>query len=431
MLGQWQAWGPCSMAASILGNVALGYQLLWNQLRQLDGVQLFVAPAGSGADAAGAPHLLDALTELWPAQAPTLLLAPRSPQLLQGLLDHTPAAGPWLEVHADWAYEPAITQRLRPAQQRGVKLVWRGDPGQRPSDTLAGCFFKQMINLTPEEALAGLRISLHKHNGTDSSLLAQVHSPIEAGQIYEAVPSRALIEHCLDQQAAWGVAGWPLEDVLYGYRQKMIQPSQRAIARLVEATNSDESMETVERLLGEEPVLAYRFLRWANSAAVGLRAEIGSLRHGLMVLGFAQLKKWLLEQLPQASSDMNLQPVRTAMVVRAHLMENLLQAGTEEDLRRELYLCGLLSQIDLLLGEPLGNSLQRIPLASRVNSAILGSSGPYLPYLQVATALESANTERTQGLCQRHRMGGEEVNRALLKTLANAQPHPAQGLLLV
>jgi hypothetical protein len=417
----------------VLGSIALGYQLLWNQLRQLDGVQLFVAASASqGAEAnIHAGHLLAAISEQWSTQAPALLLSPRSPQLLRDLLQHTPPNGPWLEVNEAWLGDPATTQHVRQAHQRGLKLVWRGEPGQRASAAIRGCFHKQMINLTSEEALAGLRVSLHKHNGTDGGQLARVQSPIVAGQIYEAVASRALIEHCLDQQGAWGVAGWPLEDVLHGYRQQVIQPSQRAIAQLVEATNTDESMETVERLLGEEPILAYRFLRYANSAALGLRTEIDSLRHGLMVLGFAMLKKWLLEQLPQSTSDLNLQPIRSAMVLRARLMANLLQAGEEDDLRREIYLCGLLSQIDLMLGEPLGASLQRIPLPSRVNSAILGNSGPYLPYLEVATALESPHTQRTQAVINRHRMGNDEVNRALLKTLATAQPHPAKGLLLV
>ncbi len=414
------------MAASVLSQVTLGYQLLWNTLRQPAGVQLFIAPHG-GINVP-AQHLLAALDEQWPVGAPPLLLSPLSPSLLADLLEQAPRDGIWLEVQQGWLHEPALQQRVRLAHRRGLRLVWRGEPGERPDDSLQDLFFKQMVNLTPEEALAGLRVGLRKHNGTDERLLAEAYSPVEAGHIYEAVASKALVEHCLDQQAAWGVAGWPMEDVLYGYRQRTIQPGQRAIANLVDAIRRDESLEAVERQLGEEPILAYRFLRWANSAAVGLRTEVTSLRHGLMVLGLAHLRKWLLEQMPQASGDLNLQPVRGAMVVRAHLMENLLLSGTEEDLRRELHLCGLLSQIDLLLGEPLGTSLQRIPLPSRINAALQGSASPYLPYLEVASALESANTPRTLGLCQRHRLGLEDVNRALLKTLAATVHRPARAL---
>jgi c-di-GMP-related signal transduction protein len=144
------------------------------------------------------------------------------------------------------------------------------------------------------------------------------------------------------------------------------------------------------------------------------------------VLGYSVLRAWLLEQLPQASSDLNLQPVRTAMVTRAHLMERLLDAGEEDNLRREVYLCGLLSQIDLLLGEPLSTALQRLPLPERIQAALLQQAGPYRPYLDIATALESPRTRATQALCKAHEISLEEVNRALLRTLAALPAHPVR-----
>jgi c-di-GMP-related signal transduction protein len=222
-----------------------------------------------------------------------------------------------------------------------------------------------------------------------------------------------------------------MEDVLHGYRQQRIQPGHRTVVHLIQSIDADDSMEYIEHLLSEEPVLAYRFMRYANSAAFGLRSEIESLRHGLMVLGLSKLRTWLLEQLPHATSDLNLDPVRAAMVVRARLMQNLLDAGDGDDLRRDVFLCGLLSQIDLMLGEPLTAALTRIPFAQRITSAILNQSGPYLPYLEVATAMESANTQATRAVCETHELSPEDVNRALLRTLRDAMPHPAKGLLLV
>jgi c-di-GMP-related signal transduction protein len=251
------------------------------------------------------------------------------------------------------------------------------------------------------------------------------------GEIYEAVASRVLAEHCLDQQGVWGVAGWPLEDVLHGYRHHQIQPGHRVIVNLVEAIDADDSVEHIEHLLSDEPILAYRFLRYANSAGLGLRSEIESIRAGLVTLGLTKLRVWLMEQLPRATSDLNLYPVRTAMVVRARLMESLLEAGDSDDLRREVYLCGLLSQIDLMLGESLSTALARIPLQERITAALLGHSGPYQPYLDIACAMELPHTAATHALCASHQLGMEAVNRALLRTLCQAKPHPAKGLLMV
>ncbi len=417
------------MTQSVLDSISLGYRLQWNQLRQLCGIELFVDC--DPAHPPDAQHLLRSFSELWSEQAPLLTVVVRSPALLLNVLQQAAPGGPWIEVPDSLLADAEFTQHLHRAHGRGLKLVWRGAPGQRPPAALAGCFHKLMIELTPEEALAGVRASLHRHNGNPLSPNAQSSSPVQSGQVYSDVASRVLAERCLDEQGAWGLAGWPVEDVLHGYRHQLIQPSHRAIVRLVEAADADESMESIELLLGQEPILAYRFLRHANSAALGLRSEVDSLRHGLMVLGYSSLKNWLLEQLPHASSDMNLQPIRSAVVIRARLMEQLLDAGDEDKLRREVYLCGLLSQIDLLLSEPLSTALERLPLSQRIGDAILRASGHYAPYLEVAIALESTDTRATAMLCAGHGLGMEAVNRGLLRTLRMAQPHPARGLLLV
>ena len=416
------------MAHTILGRVSLGYQLLWNQWRQLCGVHLFV-----GIDdltPVDAQQLLSSLNDQWSDQAPTLLLSIQSPRLLSDLLEHAPVDSPWLEVNDMHLRDPAMAQRVHHAHQRGLRLIWRGEPGTRPSAALAPCFTRTMLTLSPEEALAGLRVSLRKHNGADSARPSRVTSPVRAGHIYESVASRVLIEHCLDEQNVWGVAGWPMEDVLHGYRNRRIQPDQRTLVKLIEAIDADQSTDMIEHLMSQEPVLAYGFLRYANSAGLGLTTAIETIRQGLMVLGAVLLRAWLQEQLPQATSNLNLDPVRSAMVLRARLMEHLLDAGHHEDLRREVFMCGLMSQIDLLLGEPLAEALARIPFPERIPQAMLAHDGPYLPYLDLATALESPNTHATRVLCDTLELDIEEVNRALLRTLSSAAVHPAKGALL-
>lgn len=412
-------------AQSVLGGLALGYQLLWSPLRKVNAVQLFIGTEPSEQAPIDAHHLLTAVAESWSAQSPRLILSANSPDLLHDLLAHAntdaPDSDPWISVHSHFLDNPVLAQQVHRAHQRGVALLWRGEPGERPPPSLNGCFATRMISFTTEEALRGLRVSLRKVNGAGGPSGAGARalaSPVEQGQIYDGLASWVLAEHCLDQQGAWAVAGWPMEDVLHGYRHQRMQPAHNTIMQLMKAVDADQSVEAIEHILSEEPILAYRFMRYINSVGLGLRTEVESIRHGLLVLGYSLFQTWLVEQLPHATSDANLQPVRTALVIRARLMDHLLDAGDGDDLRREVYLCGLLSQIDLLLGEPLTTALQRFPLPERLVSAILNNAGPYAPYLEVATALESANTHLTHTLCETHALAFEDVNRALLRTLA-------------
>lgn len=416
------------MLPSVLGNLTLGYQLVWNRLRQPAAVQLFVdlRPHAS-VDAA---HLLAALERAWSEQSPVLLLCVQNADLLLDLLRHAPPDGPWIVVQEQQLADPLLAEQVREAHLRGVPVWSRNAPGQAAGAADGAGVKRSITSLTAAQALSALRVALHQVRAGAGAPAGALKSPVAAGHVYESVASRMLAEHCLDQQGAWGVAGWPMEDVLHGYRQQQIQPGERAIVKLVEATDADAAMEIIEHGLAEEPVLAYRFLRFANSAAFGQRVGIDSLRHGLMVLGLSTFRNWLLEQLPHATSDLNLQPVRTAMVVRARLMEQLLDAGDEDKLRREVFLCGLLSQIDLVLGEPMAAVLQKIPVSERITEAILHDAGPYAPFLAMATALEYPNTGTLPELCDNHAIEPADVNRALLRVLAHAHTRPAKGRLL-
>ena len=237
----------------------------------------------------------------------------------------------------------------------------------------------------------------------------------------ENITSRALMEHCLDQQNALALAGWPAEDVLYHQRHQAPQPSHAVIFKLMKAIDAEQSLETFEEIMGEDPLLAYRFMVYTNSAALGLRTGIDSLRRGLVMMGYGSIKRWLSDQLPHASTDLNLRPVRESMLIRAQLMTHLLDAGVENDLRREIYLCGLLSQLDDVMGESLGTILRRIPLSERIYDANVLGTGPYVSGLQMARALESEDASTIRKLCETHEMDLEEVNRALLRVLADLE----------
>jgi hypothetical protein len=411
------------MVQSVLGSLVMGYRPLWGPARSLVGIQLYVR--AEGAVQVDALHLLRTLQELWSASSPPLLLAPRSRQLLCDLLEHAPRGTPWIEVPGDWLSDSAIFAHVQAAHRRGLKLVWRGPVGQLPEPEMARCFDNSLLSLLPEEAVAALQASPPPRPGTPPTP-GHGTSPVLDGQMYEGIASRALMEHCLDEHHALALAGWPTEDVLYSLRHQQMQPSHATILKLLKAIEAEQSLEVFEDILGEDPLLAYRFMVYTNSASLGLRTGIDSLRRGLVMMGYSSIKRWLSDQMPHASTEIDLRPVRESAVLRARITEQLIEPGIQNDLRREVYLCGLFSQLDDLLGEPLGSILHRIPVSERVYDAIVMRSGPYAPSLEMACALESDDAGAIRQLCERHELELEEVNRILLRTLASVQvPRPA------
>ncbi|KAB7572797.1 HDOD domain-containing protein, partial [Verminephrobacter sp. Larva24] len=253
--------------------------------------------------------------------------------------------------------------------------------------------------------------------------------PALAGHICEHITHRALMAHCLDHDRAQALAGWPAQDILRRLQHRRAQqPAQAVILKLLQAIDAEQSLETFEDILGEDPLLAYRFLVSANSAALDLRTGISSLRRGLVMMGCLALRRWLAELRPDASTDPDMQPVRRAMVLRARLAAGLLDTGVGNELRSDIYLCGLLAPLDQLLGEPQDSILRRLPLSERIHQATVLRTGPYSAGLQMACALEGDDASAIGPLCATFAMELEQVNRTLLRVLSGQEvPAPAPG----
>jgi len=382
------------MALSALSSLTLGYRPLWNKDRALAGVQLYLDC--DPAQDPDVPHFLRILQEMWSQEAPPLLLSPQTHQLLSAFLEQAPAGSPWVEVRGDWLEDSTLYAQAQAAQARGLKLVWRGALGDLPDAGTAQWFANSLLSLSP-------------HESPSTTLLD--------GQMYEGLPTRALLTRCLDEHRAAAIAGWPAQDVLLQLRGHGALPCRQRVLELMQAIDAEQSIDTFEAILGSDPVLAYRFMLYTNSAALGLRSGVDSLRRGLVMLGYGTLQRWLSDQLPHADTEPDLQPVRAAMVMRGQLTERLVEAGMGHELQREVYLCGLFSQLDLLLGDPLPASLRRLPLSDRIYQAIVGKTGPYAPSLALAQALETPDGATVRALCRSHDMELESVNRNLLRML--------------
>lgn len=387
----------------------MGYRPLWNAERHLAGVQLFLHDhVERSADTA---HLLRILREMWAPTSPLLLLSPQSPALLQSLLMHITAFPHWaLEVRAQYLQtHPDLQALVTAAAQRGVRLVWRGGMDELPSTGEANHYVCSLLHLAPQDALILMSAAPDQPVPQRLALLE--------GQMYEDIHSQSIARRCLDHYKASAVAGWPAEDVLHRLRgAHLLHPSHAHVLRLMKAVDADQPLDTFEAILSEDPLLAYRFMLYANSASVGSRNPINSLRRAFVMLGYGPLKAWLANQLVHASHDKDLQPIRLHSVMRAQMTSHLLDAGVSQELRSEVYLCGLFARLHEVLDEDLETTLTRLPLSERIPDAAIRGEGPYAPSLQLAFALEREDGADTiREVCELQDISLEHVNRTLLR----------------
>jgi hypothetical protein len=408
------------MSHTVLDSIALGYQPVWNPARQLVAVRLRVHTIH--AESVDAPHLLQLLGSDWPAAAPVLILSVESPALLQQALLCPPVHNTWLEVPAALFETPESLARLAVAQRNGHQLLRHAGPSASCSAFNAPLDARSLLSLSPEDTLKALRA--HAQQASGNPFAAPMPAALCPGQIYQGIADRHLAALCLDQVGAWGLLGWPDEDVLFAHRQQPLACDTRVIEQIFQAIDEESSLEHLERLVRQDPVLVYRLLLLVNSAAFGLRHEIDSLRHALMMLGFTALGRWLRDQLPGSDNNPELHPVRYAMVMRSRLAQHLLESGSEDNLRAEVYTTALFAQLDRLMQKPLAELLGKLPLSGRVLDAVMRKDGPYFPLLDIAQAQGDPDKLRQlPSICEQHDVSLEHANRALIRMLATSRDH--------
>jgi len=172
-------------------------------------------------------------------------------------------------------------------------------------------------------------------------------------------------------------------------RARDLRPEQ---LRLIEAMQLVQDPETPDTRLGTwfkgDPTLAYKVLRMANAASLGAR-NIESVQHAISIVGRSALFRWLgllLAASFNGGGGTRLELLREALV-RARTCE-LLASSTGPRQSGHLFIVGLFSRIEALLGVPSSTLADRIGFPPPVMQALVDGAGPYAPILRVVEACE-------------------------------------------
>ena len=225
-------------------------------------------------------------------------------------------------------------------------------------------------------------------------------------------------------RGAHAVLGWPIDDALSGTAARtgkpVAQPDQQVIVELIRRVDNEEPIDKLETTLRRDPSLAFKLLRYINSPAFGLRVEISSFRHAIMLLGYQRLKRWLALLLATASKDVNLRPVMFAAVRRGLLMEELVAGTGDEEMRSEMFICGVFSLLDRMFGSRSPSCSARCRCRSGSTRRWSTNAGPYQPYLAMVRAAEGESVFEFREAAEQLLMSVTEINRAQLRALQGA-----------
>ena len=398
------------MNLPILGQTALAYSPVIDRNRSVIATRLTVMPLTQGA-ALDATDLLSALAETWPEGGPQLWLNIASEHLLHDLLQIEVPSHIYIEVPAFMAVDEANSEAILALHTRGNSLLLKGRPLQELPRAVLPCFKHALIDYTDDR-----RIQLGNPTQPSTAPEGTIRS---ISHVQAGITSIEEMELSF-RKGAVAVLGWPIDNVIDQSTKPADQPALQVIVMLIDQLHRGEDIEDLENTLKRDPPLAFKLMRYINSPAFGLSVEISSFRHANMILGYQRLKRWLALLLATASKDPNMRPVMFAAVRRGLLMEELAKISGDDEMRNELFICGVFSLLDRMFRQPFSELLKTIPVPERVYQALAEQSGPYEPYFELVQAIEAGDIYEIKNVAETLLLPFPELNAAILKSMANA-----------
>jgi EAL and modified HD-GYP domain-containing signal transduction protein len=384
----------------ILSQVALGYGAFIERNCAVTATRLtvFALQPDARLDAA---QLLEALAPVWPADGPRLVLGVNSESLLQQLLQAAPPAHMTIEVPAFMACDEANTRTLVALHAHGNSLLLKGAPLKTLCAEVRSCFSHSLLDLADGPPA---------HSGLP--------------HIFSGIRTPEHMEDAFERGAA-AVLGWPIGDEVTrsapaGAQALGAPIDLQAVVELMRQVDQAEPVDKIERTLKRDPSLSFKILRYINSPAFGLSVVVSSFSHAVMLLGYQRLKRWLALMLATASTQTRLRPTMFASVRRGLLMEELTRDSSDAEMRNELFICGVFSLLDRLFDQPLPQLLRTIPVPQGVYDTLAEGRGPYVPYFDLARAIEAASPGDIRDCADALMMDMRQINRALLRALTTA-----------
>jgi EAL and modified HD-GYP domain-containing signal transduction protein len=183
-------------------------------------------------------------------------------------------------------------------------------------------------------------------------------------------------------------------EIIPGKRLSTHHNSRLRIMGLVEEREPD--LDKLAQTIQSDVSLSYRLLTYLNSPAFGFARKVDSIRQAMVLLGWNNLRNWLravlLADMTQGEQQTELLHLALS---RGKFLEQVVQRYDYWDFRPdEMFLLGMFSLLDAILGLPMAEALAFLPLTDAQKKALDGSAAcAYTPLVNLMHVVEDGDAE--------------------------------------
>lgn len=178
---------------------------------------------------------------------------------------------------------------------------------------------------------------------------------------------------------------------------------------LKEINKPSVQFDNIVKILQKDLSITYKLLRFVNSAFFGKKTTVQSIRHALVLLGEAEVRKCLsFIVLSSIGTDNPLELIRVT-ITRAKFCEYIAsELGFKSDLSN-FFLMGMFSMVNAFLDRPMEEILADLPLASSVKAALLGKANHLRDVLELVKDYERGDWAHLHQIARRLRIKEKKI----------------------
>lgn len=158
--------------------------------------------------------------------------------------------------------------------------------------------------------------------------------------------------------------------------------------------------EKMAELVSHDVSLAYKLLRYVNSAAFAVRVEVKSLQSAIALVGEEKLRQWISVMMLSYLAEDKPNELLRLSVQRATFCQGLSDYVHGVGSRATCYTLGMLSLLDVILERKMENILDGLHLDQDLYDALVSRSGSLGVMLTLTVSYEQGDWPTVEKICQ-------------------------------
>lgn len=158
--------------------------------------------------------------------------------------------------------------------------------------------------------------------------------------------------------------------------------------------------EKMAELVSHDVALAYKLLRYVNSAAFAVRVEVKSLQSAIALVGEEKLRQWISVMMLSYLAEDKPNELLRLSVQRARFCQGLSDLIAGAGSRASCYTLGMLSLLDVILERKMEQILDGLHLDQDLYDALVSGTGRLGVLLTLTKAYEQGDWPTVDKICQ-------------------------------